>query len=1248
MSKVIEAQLKLSATETVSKTFDHITQSVKAASDKLKQAADYDAIVSKIKPLENAMSATARASAAMATQVKQDAATVSREASRLGSAVNLSAPLRRDLQALQLNRKEIGALSRDVVRMAAEQEKALAAIGNPKNRAQVMAADRGNIEGQIRAHAEALSTKRKAEEQFAAQIGAVNKAQLADQIRSAREKAKAAREAEREATRSASEGARERAAIARQEANAELRAARETARALRAARQEEARAARGQHAYEHRIGHVGRGVLAGAGAAYGAHQAGHYGREIIEKGAEYQREQARGYLAGLTPDEQKHANAQALEMQQRFPSINRVQVLEHLRSLRGTFGDMHHAEQALPDILKSQVVLGSLRGNDRAAHDLDQVVKGLEGAGLAANPAKFNTMLDSFLKASSLFGDTITGEGFREYIQNSKSSKYGLSESYLAGVVPTMMQHDGAGQFGTMQRMAFSALIGDRQTKKATAKQAEFGLRDKKGKLVDQEAFVSDPYQWAVDHIMPGLNKRGIDLQGMGREKGAILLTKMFSNANAGEFFASLLMNQSVVEKDRANLKLAKGREAADPLRTLDPNTSLLGLSQAVSTFAQALSSPIVKDAPQYMNALTDGINKLSGWMEKHPQEVKAGTEVAAAAGAVVLPSIVGHSMKALAGEGTGVMANALRLGGGALTGVGMPTLMTALGAGFAGYATSQEYAKTFKERGPGGFDPATGSTVDANPMSGLAPSTPWAQEWWKQHMPTWAGGAEEAGKTAGEAIGKGLVTVPLPPRRPAMLDDFRTKADETGAESGKTLMQRLMEAVAAGIDIKVNFQMGDVGKGGEGSGVQRASFGGAGSSGGAFAGLIHRANVGGSGGFTGDVSSGGRASGGSFGGGQGGPGATNANFTGENAEALKRTAAGLGISAKDLATVVSYETRGTFSPSVVGGAGNRHQGLIQAGPNERRDYGIDGGQSFPEQLQGVARYLRHRGVKPGMGIADIYSAINAGRPGRYGANDGNGTVAEHVERMVREHGARADMFLGGRGGGGDFGGLGAGLRVKGGLGGQAFAGGPSHGAMMEMAKLLQGGGGVNRFTAFNDRHHAGTGSLHARGLAMDVTGNAAKIMANARAAMEVAGLVEGKDFKLINEYVQRSKRWTGGHVDFRFLHRGAADKFSETYGKRIGRTPSAAQVPAAPDAPTIPAAPSSLKGGGSGDFGAAVERFHAGMDRLENASMHARVEVVPSGGLRARGMRSKTQGAMTGDVGVSMPGARESSDDWL
>ena len=63
--------------------------------------------------------------------------------------------------------------------------------------------------------------------------------------------------------------------------------------------------------------------------------------------------------------------------------------------------------------------------------------------------------------------------------------------------------------------------------------------------------------------------------------------------------------------------------------------------------------------------------------------------------------------------------------------------------------------------------------------------------------------------------------------------------------------------------------------------------------------------------------------------------------------------------------------------------------------------------------------YLRNAGVVPGMGLGDIYSAINAGHVGRGGASDANtggapGTVDDKVAGMG-EHRAQATRLLNGQ-----------------------------------------------------------------------------------------------------------------------------------------------------------------------------------------------------------------------------------------
>lgn len=137
-------------------------------------------------------------------------------------------------------------------------------------------------------------------------------------------------------------------------------------------------------------------------------------------------------------------------------------------------------------------------------------------------------------------------------------------------------------------------------------------------------------------------------------------------------------------------------------------------------------------------------------------------------------------------------------------------------------------------------------------------------------------------------------------------------------------------------------------------------------------------------------------------------------------------TANALGISPVDLGTAISYETAGTFDPMKKGPhtQWGQHRGLIQFGEPQAKKYGVDWNNPLGSQLGpdgAVAKYLRDTGVKPGMGMLDIYSAINAGGvgPDYYGRSDANnggapGSVRDKVNDQMAGHRAKAEQLLGG------------------------------------------------------------------------------------------------------------------------------------------------------------------------------------------------------------------------------------------
>lgn len=135
-------------------------------------------------------------------------------------------------------------------------------------------------------------------------------------------------------------------------------------------------------------------------------------------------------------------------------------------------------------------------------------------------------------------------------------------------------------------------------------------------------------------------------------------------------------------------------------------------------------------------------------------------------------------------------------------------------------------------------------------------------------------------------------------------------------------------------------------------------------------------------------------------------------------------TARSLGMNPADLATIISYETGGTFDPTQAGPTTQwgQHRGLIQFGEPQAREYGVDWNDPLGSQLGAngaVARYFRGNGWEPGMDLLQAYSIVNAGGPNRFNRSDANnggapGTVLDKVRDQMGGHRDNATRLLGG------------------------------------------------------------------------------------------------------------------------------------------------------------------------------------------------------------------------------------------
>jgi len=148
-------------------------------------------------------------------------------------------------------------------------------------------------------------------------------------------------------------------------------------------------------------------------------------------------------------------------------------------------------------------------------------------------------------------------------------------------------------------------------------------------------------------------------------------------------------------------------------------------------------------------------------------------------------------------------------------------------------------------------------------------------------------------------------------------------------------------------------------------------------------------------------------------------------NVDGTVAKGIAETAEALGMDPEVLATIISYETSGTFSPTKKGPTTKwgQHKGLIQFGEVQAKQYGVD--FSNPEtalrsQLGpdgAVARYFKENGWKPGMSELDAYSIVNAGGPGLHSRSDtaaggAPGTVKDKVFKQFGPHRRKARALM--------------------------------------------------------------------------------------------------------------------------------------------------------------------------------------------------------------------------------------------
>jgi len=450
----------------------------------------------------------------------------------------------------------------------------------------------------------------------------------------------------------------------------------------------------------------GRGLLATAGVVAPAYLANRTIRSTVMATAEQTREDARNWLAGLTPDEQKRATAASKDYSSRYQSIDETQIQARLRNLRAFTGSLDDALGLLDNDLKALTVLQSLRGRDDAMTQFRELYKGLDILNFTEKTGDAQRLINAFLKAQSVDPD-IHARDWALAARYSRSGGLALSDEFLGAVLPTLIQDIGGSQVGTMLQQSIAQNIGNRIKKESLEYQATAGLRDKDGNFVGRDLLLSNPYRWTQQYLPDALKK--LNLDPSNHADLTEFAAKAFSNTRVADFFTKLLAQKDQIERNIKLFELAPGIGAAKNLRDRDPFVANEGLWAQLRNLGAQIASPLVDLAVPAVNAFSDSIAGLTKRLRENPAvNTAVSTAVVGTGAAATAAGLWWLGNRYLP---KGLTAGVARVGLGALR-LTKPGL--ALSAGYMALEAANDVYQDIKDREKNG-----------HPYYRLQPSTP-------------------------------------------------------------------------------------------------------------------------------------------------------------------------------------------------------------------------------------------------------------------------------------------------------------------------------------------------------------------------------------------------------------------------------------------------------------------------------------------------------------------------------------------
>ena len=386
---------------------------------------------------------------------------------------------------------------------------------------------------------------------------------------------------------------------------------------------------------------AGRGVglaakIAGVGGAGYAAQRGV--RATAKAGATTVRESARDYLSGLSDDESKVIKGEAMGISSRFNSLDAPTMHERLRDTAMSMRSVPKALEMGDTLARGQVVMQSMVGKDKAGEQSRKFFKGLDTLGKNQSPDEVRQLYDGYIKAQGVEGNDMDLGDLFTVAKMSKSAGATLDNRFLMATAPGLMQDMGSARLGTSLGSSMSQVIGGRATANSKEAQEKYGLRDKKGNFKNSNEIMSNPFDYAMNRLIPALEKKGVDVNDN------VAVTKatsaLFSNQLVGDLFNKMITQREQYKAKNDQYQKAPGLAAAEELPKRDPFVAAEGFLAQLRNMAASLSEPVFPLATSALTGLSGAMGRFAKQFSEDTGLVQAakvggGTAVASAAGAL-------------------------------------------------------------------------------------------------------------------------------------------------------------------------------------------------------------------------------------------------------------------------------------------------------------------------------------------------------------------------------------------------------------------------------------------------------------------------------------------------------------------------------------------------------------------------------------------------------------------------------------